>query len=833
MTSVNSVNSASVTPSTTQPSGTQATAGAAPAAAVNAKTGLDAAAAASSSVPSGVRPTIPRAIIDGSATALGKQLKLPSYVPTPGQLAGTQVWGAQGGSSGNRGYIEATVTPAPGGWVFNVQTHHNSPNDEVSLYLSARITDPPHEHWVVLSTLFTGPMEGTGKDGIGMCTTDREFYVSLEDINAFLAKKAGTKADGKTPKLQLQVGDPLTIDAVWKVGHESGGRRDQTKGYVITPETLGRASPLDVRAGKVPVAKPIAASVGKAADKPVDLTLKVPDEIVAKYPKVFAPGAKLVSRREHELKFEPKTFDELRDFTTRLIGIAKLKGSAQEAALEQVFGEKGWHLELTDRYYQKDARGAYVTYQPGELVWNVKDEGGERAFDFAGLPKVAGMYDQYQDSVTQGGGYYGTQKFQVARENGAVRFRDGEIKAGENKGTIGKFNLKPGGGMFDPTSLISTRVEYSLDTLPGIAKDAAAMEQMRSFLDQGPEPFNPLVEFKKKSYNLSGEVVRHNVLDNNAKRYKFTLKHASGLEKEISCDFIHLTSKHAAVEPPSTQGKPIAAKYNHWQAQFAAQKLPFSTQPDAVNKATFVEYTNNGRDRVEVEVEVAIDAAGKHSVKETLSVYGRQVEIEMDHVQLFTTGAVQSGTMATQRGTNARTSQEEDRIFKSLSDNATLNGPPTIHNLSDLADPGLYADGSYQQMKVAVNKLRQAFFPGGVNPTRQKSAYGLEMMGQIPASGDLKITTAMQPYDSSTRVGVSGNVITVRGDMASKTPMTLTLAINEFPITIALKGGETAQQIADAITRTLDACVFYEPTQTVQAASPSQAQTFQISLAKR
>jgi hypothetical protein len=57
------------------------------------------------------------------------------------------------------------------------------------------------ENWVVVAMPFAGQMEGKdGTDAAGMMITKKSFFLSLDDLNKWLAQKAGNRADG-TPKL--------------------------------------------------------------------------------------------------------------------------------------------------------------------------------------------------------------------------------------------------------------------------------------------------------------------------------------------------------------------------------------------------------------------------------------------------------------------------------------------------------------------------------------------------------------------------------------------------------------------------------------------------------
>lgn len=771
----------------------------------------------------------PPMTFDGVASAVAQKRTLPGYRPAAGTTA------APGSSStfGNgRGYIETTATPVSGGWQIDVDVHHNKPGDDVSLFVSSRITDVGNgkEAWVVMGMPVAGPMAGTdGKDKDGMLITKKSFFVSLADMNAWLAKKAGNKPDG-TPKLQFQPGDPLSVDAKWQDGHEAGGRRDQRYGYINTPPLPQTTSPIGTRDPNVVISKPITMN---AASKPIDLTVKLPDTIIKKYPLVFTPTSTLSSHREEELKFSPKTFDELKALTDKLVTLAKMPAAQQAVEMEKMLGEKGWKLELSDRYFQKDQNGGYVYYAPGEKVWTVKDEKGEHPFDFAGLPKVAPMHDQYQD-VTRGPEpdknspdhwrWQSAQPFSVANINGAMRFRDGEIKGGQVLPTMGEFEMKPGGGVMDPYSMVATRLEYALETNPGIGKDPKALAQMAEFLDKEAAPFNVMKEMKKVSYNVSGNAIKSNILDNNADRYKFNLESATGLKVEISCDFVSITSKNQEIESPSTKGKTQDQKYDYWQGEFAKAKKTFDTTPGAKNTETFVEYSNNGQYRVETTVEVSIDAAGKKSVTETLNVKGLQVEIEMEHLGIRNAAGapVQAGgaSSANKQERDPTDVASEDKLFQSFSDNLTFAGPPTIHNVSDLSDPSLYEDDSYLEMRKAGILIVDAAFPNGVNRTRQKAAYGLQMMGAIEALKMPDLTAEITSGKKLARgLGITADnqKVSIRGaQFTGGAPLELTLMMEGFPVKIAFKGNETNEQVKDAIAAEFKKFKLYEPKVTAQ-----------------
>ncbi len=775
--------------------------------------GLGPTAAATSSAP--------KMTVDGVASAKAKGRSLVNYRPTTGQLA---VASTTFGSSG-RGFIEASIVPRTDGWEVGVDVHHTSPGDDISVFVSGRITDLDKgaESWVILGMPIAEKLPGTdGVDNLGLKVDKRSFVLSLDDLNKWLLQKGGVRADGQ-PKLVFEPGAPLSIDAKWQsIGHESGGRRDQRNGYLVTPPLLKSSNVVGIRSANVPIAKPAVTIAGDPASKPIDLVLMMPDDLVKKYPLVFVPKATMVSRREEEAKFAPMTFQELKDFALKLLSTSKLGSTAQAVALEdqKALGEKGWKIKTTDRYYQRSPSGGYETYAPGEKTWMIKDASGEVPFDFAGLPKVAGMYDQYLDTIkpTNAPQYSSAaymKDFMIADHNAAVRFRDGEIKGGQVSATMGKLNVKPSGGVVNPYNLTTTRLEYALDTLPGISKDPAAMAQLRDFVEKEQAPYNPFKELMKVAGYVDGSVFDHNVADNQADRYKFTLEHQSGLELEVSLDFFEIRSKDSKIEPASTKGLSQDQKYEHWVQEFARTGQAFSPTPGQVNHGNFVEYANGGADRVEVVIEASIDAAGKKSVKEQLIIHAVQVEVEMDHVQARATGSAQAAvTPATRYFAEPTDTASETAFFANLSENLTFAGPPTIHTLDDLKETGLYQLPSYVQMSGAVARLEDWGFPNGIRSTRQKLALGLEEMGQIsPSTGPVLEAKFTDYYaGASVNISASGPDLYIGGGLTSGKPAELVMHVDGFPIVFKFQGNESAQTIRDTIFAEMQKFKVLKPT---------------------
>lgn len=739
-----------------------------------------------------------------------------NLTPNPGQAGGGEAKAdVEDGGWVNRGFIDVKFAPAVGGVDIAVESRHTKPNDPASykgddmvVYLQARVLDAGKERIITLATMFDGIMNPEGTS-----SATRKFHVDYDDINKWLK--------AKNPNLEFRPGDPLAAYAVWKsAGHQWGGF--MREGYFNSPAPLGKTTALDVRNGAIGQAPSVVATTDVV--KPIDITHKVPDALVAQYPMVLENGAKLVSRREHETKFCPKSLDELRDATLKLLDIASADPRTREKALLDMFGKdeelskakgypvSGWKLHTTDRYYAKDGNGKILK-------------------DAQGLPLVVPMFDVYQDNGKPGRG----ESFPFARNNMAVRFRDGEIKAGSNVGTMGKLNMKTP-RVADPFTLIQTGLELSLDTKPGISKSDGAMTQLAQLLDAAPAPYNPLKEQKKVNYNLQGQDVRASAVDNLANRYKFTLEHENGMEVEISMDFVHAGFVFETKVVDGTKAMSEAEKYDHYAKLLGA--------PDATVLCASGEKKKNtgeintvvfGLKKADGTLDMTmanfwIDEQGQKRCSEHPAVRFPQVEMEMDHVQARSTGPVQGAYQQPSEVKNLENDGDQDTFLKSVSDKVTMNGPPTTHVWEDLKDHKLYVDSDYRALGVAVTSFRDYLFPNGVNAARQKAAQALELGGHIPRS-KLKLTANM-PWVSGRTVNVNtnyqeSNKLEVKagggyygssagpGSMGGK-PAVLTVEWDGFPIKIPFKGTETAKEVAEAIQRTLDKAVLHKAELTEQ-----------------
>jgi hypothetical protein len=734
-----------------------------------------------------------------------------SLVPQPGQAGSAESRSeADHGGWVTRGYIDVRYKPAVGGVDIEIESRQKKPasmtgykGDEMTLYLQARVLDAGKERIITLATLFDGVMNPDKKS-----STTRRFHVDYDDINKYLKKHS--------PHLQFAPGDPLAAFAVWKTaGHQWGGF--MREGYFASPAPIGKRNAIDVRAaGAAGVDAKDAVSVSDVV-KPIDITNKVPEAIVKDYPLVLEKGAKLVSRREHETKFCPRNMSELQSVTKKLMAIAASTDKEREAALIAMFGKdtalskaaghpiSGWKISTTDRYY-------------------VKDDAGDVVKDKHGLPLVVPMFDVYQDDpapVSQNTWGDPLAKFPFAHNNMAVRFRDGEIKAGENVGSMGKLNMKTP-RVSDPFSLIQTGLELSLDTKPGITKNTDAMKQLAAYLDKAPGPYNPLIEQKKVEYELKGANALGTAVNNLANRYKFTLEHESGMEIEISMDFVHAGFVFETKEVRATKSMTDTQKFAHYAAllkkptdDVACVSGPLKEKRGEINTVVF----ENEKGEL-VMANFWLDENGKKHATEHPAVRFPQVEMELDHVQARSTGPVQGAYVAPTEVKNIESDDDQKKFLKEVSAKATMNGPPTTHKWEDLKQRNLYVDPNYVALSEAVTKFREHLFPKGVKAARQKAAQALELGGHIakqkvslmatmPSASGREVSVETD-YQDRTKIHIKSSAPKgTTGNMGNK-PATVSIDWDGFPIRIPIKGNATTKQVAETIFAKLDAAVLHK-----------------------
>lgn len=770
-----------------------------------------------------VEPAAPSAASDGKAVAVaingfgGKPLPSANITltPQPGQAGfGEARAELEEGGWVQRGFIDVRYQPATGGVDIEVESHHVRPadpatyqGDEMMLTLQARVRDGGAERIVTLAVMFDGVMNPDKTS-----TAVRRFHVDYDEVNQWL--------QARNPNLQLVPGDPLAVYAIWsKAGHQWGGFCRE--GSFDTPAPLGRANAVSVRNGPIGEA-PTATSVHDAV-KPIDITLKLPDDLVQKFPLVLDNGAKYVSRREHETKFCPKSLDELKDVTRDLLAVSVGSPRDAEKRLLQMFGPdpalskargypvSGWKLHTTDRYYAKDSAG--------NILKNADN-----------LPIVVPMFDVYQDRPSKG--TYGDDRFPFARHNMAVRFRDGEIKAGASTGTMGKLNMKTP-RVTDPFNAIQTGLELSLDTRPGISKSDPAMSQLAQYLDSVGAPYNPMREQKKVAYDLSGKDVLASAVNNLANRYKFTLEHENGMELEVSLDFVHAGFIFETKVVEATKALDDAGKFDHYAALLAQPDTsvlcvsgPLKDKAGELNTVVFGTPGANG----ELDLTMAsfwTDEQGAKHCTEHPAVRFPQVEIEMDHVQARSTGPVQAAYSNPSETKNLENDADQDTFLKAVGQGVSMGGPPTTHLWEDLKDLKLYQDPNYLQLGAAVTSFREALFTGGVNAARQKAAQALELGGYVKAqapslsaslpSAEGRNVSVSTDWQNRNRIEIktsqpynAGNAPALPAGGTVGKPGSISIDWDGFPIKIPLTGSESTKEVAELVQRHLDRALFFK-----------------------
>ncbi len=409
------------------------------------------------------------------------------------------------------GRVSASASAFGDGFIIDVRVDHRYPKENVVLLLDAKLVDRGKEHVVTLGALAVGTLNPNCE-----LATEHRFFVSYDAINAYVQTH--------NPALKFEPGCPLAVAGVWpydQADHNSGcfGAADAT----FTTPLPATQKPHQLRVGVVT----------EHASKPLELSLRIPAEIAAKYPHLLATNASVLSRLEHEMKL---SVDEasLDTACKRLLALAA-DPAAQAVWLEETLGEKGWTLEVADRYFVKDEHGDYVQ-DPA-----------------SGLPQVVPMEDVYLDGIYNR--HLEQKSFWFASSEAAVRWRDGEIKAGRLEPTMGKLNVKPTSGVTNEDG-VTSRIEITLDTLPGAAHDPKAAEELAAFCEEATPPLSPAIGSASALKGRQPEPIVW-LID---RRHKFVLVRNDGLKIELSLDNVRAETLHPELADEAT-GEPRRATF--------------------------------------------------------------------------------------------------------------------------------------------------------------------------------------------------------------------------------------------------------------------------------
>lgn len=433
----------------------------------------------------------------------------------------------QASYSGSGGFDRIEAKPIAGGFEVACEVHTQDGKDKITLMLMAEAYDPKTNELRPVLLTFLQHAEPMGNK-----QATKTFRVSYEDIAAFL------KAEAPGSDLQIVPGiTPMFIAAQWyDTGHRAGGPGE---GTFIAPIPLG-----SVQAGN---AQRISASGAKVAAEniPLDKAVKFNQQLVSGWDNkinelkaILELNGQFESRVEQESKLVIDTKENWAAAINTFFAVADDKAKSKE-----LMGA-GWEVVTADaktdlkRFWTKS--DATKQGQPG--VEGTGKFAGFRVDPATGWPIVSSYSDKYSDDA----------KLTFTTSGGSVRIRTDEHKTA--------INIKHG-GMLDAESHIRIRPEYGIPV-----KKGTTMQQMVKVLQiLGEKP--PTGRFYHTVYNTANremaaagvdvaEVVKgfKELFDVEQKRYKFKLKHTSGLEMEVSLDEVTATTKRP--EHNGKDGKP-------------------------------------------------------------------------------------------------------------------------------------------------------------------------------------------------------------------------------------------------------------------------------------
>ena len=316
----------------------------------------------------------------------------------------------------------------------------------------------------------------------------REFNLTYKELNDHFGKllPAGAK------HLEIGHGTPLFVYAEFHdYGHQWGSvGRGGLFFMPDDPKSAGKLSSSTVQARR---------------PTEIEVAYPITETMVMKYndPKTKAglkQGGEVGSHLEAEGKYQIP-LEETEAAKKRLFDLAN---NPSEAA--RILGPD-WTITANLRYMLKDPK-------TGQLI-----------LDAQGLPTPDPMVDTYYDN----------DNYDAAKKDINIRYRKTEQNG------IGKWGLKPGMGNLEETGIVR-RIEYALD-----ATDDKP-ETVRAFSDS-LDPLNP---FRVIRESIPGATPSDflkpsvKVIDT---RFKFVLKHKTGVSMEVSLDQVRAESMRGNVAP--------------------------------------------------------------------------------------------------------------------------------------------------------------------------------------------------------------------------------------------------------------------------------------------
>ncbi len=300
----------------------------------------------------------------------------------------------------------------------------------------------------------------------------RDYHLDYAQMNAELAKILPAGAT----HLKIGPGTPMFVLAqFWDYNHQWGGLG--RGGLFFMPEHTGSHT------------SPAGVSNRRATD--LDLAFSITTPMVMKYNDAktnsgLKMSGQIKSRVEGEGKYQVP-LDQVDGIRARLFQLAN---DPAEAA--KVVGSD-WKIEAEMRYMQKDASGAYLKGPDG-------------------LPVPDPQVDTYYDN----------DHYDAAKKDVAIRYRK---TAGNGYGV---WNIKPEGGHVTAEGMVYRR-EFGVDTTDD------KPETVKKFADS-LDPMNPFRTIREAIPGaVPSDFLKPSVTVTDH-RYKFILKHTTGLAIELSLD---------------------------------------------------------------------------------------------------------------------------------------------------------------------------------------------------------------------------------------------------------------------------------------------------------
>jgi hypothetical protein len=768
------------TPSTTPPAAPSAPSATSPAVQPNAPlpnvSGMLAQASGSS---------VPTLVFEGPAALIAKKIRPIYPYPSPGTSPRVTF------DPFSFRHIETQAVAMDGGWKFTVDTHHEA-NAHATLIVSLRLLDVKtrEEVWLPVAAPFSGALPGAdGTASNGLKISRNEFFLSIDDLNAWLSKEGGKKADG-SPKLVFRPGDVVSVDARWNdVSGSSGGMSDARCGLIATPPLPTNATSIALMGSTAPIVKPGATvRASDIAAKPSRISFSLPKELIAQYPRLFAADATITSRAEEKIAVQAKSPAEWKKLTSTLLALTRRPASEQDAALAEILGEKGWRIGT-------DGPSPRARFKAGEKVWKSAD-GTE--VDFAGMPKPREISQQLLDSVDGPEPLPGRMgSLSLSRMGGTLLTRSTQH--------ADVLSLTRGPIAVEPQTGVAIEHSHELTFKPGVWSDPALASELRAFLETEKSIYNPLSVHSRAGVGLSPQVAESTVFDVRVLRYPFKLKHTSGAMLSVCCELLDLRSQTQDIEPPSTMGRSLAEKYEHWKTLMGG----IDERANVINRGTFVEVGSRG-ERLDVEVELSTDEEGLRTVSEVIVVQNARLVIASADVDSDTEVPASRGKITALTATAARISDEAlRRFFDRLSDDCSFAPPPSMHASTDGGHAAKRWEEGAPRAPAAALALKRWAFPSSEPTTLSGPGNVLEALNRVSEAAPEIRSVSFDGATTAVRLSSSGGRIVVSGDEKLDSshptnPKAVLIDVDGFAMRVPLNGDEGAPEIRDLLVSALE-----------------------------